>query len=444
MKLKLSDIANRINGTLIGENLTVTNLVTDSRQVTSGCIFAAIKGERVDGFDFIPELDHKYSVAYLTDRELHGVKNPYILTNDVVKAIGSIASLHLDTLSAKHIAVTGSVGKTTTKNYIASALATCMPVHFTKGNFNNELGLPLTALGTTDEHKAVILEMGMRGMGQIEYLCNIARPDVAVITNIGICHIELLGSRENILKAKCEVIDALSETGIAVINADDDMLKTLNPKVKTLRFGIDNEKCDIRALDVVDNKFTLKYNDESYPVVLSTLGRHNIYNALAAVSVGIALGCDIRTLISGVENFSGDGSRQNIYEYEGFRIFDDTYNASPASMSASMQVMGGFAGRHILVLADMLELGDYSVAAHASLAKDIRKINADVVICIGSNMKYLYNELEGINAYSVSDNTTALELLIKNVKKGDNILFKGSNSMRLCDLLEDFKGEFKK
>lgn len=442
MNLKLSEIANITNGTLVGRDITVTSLVTDSRQVKSGCIFAAIKGERVDGFDFIAALDSMENVAYLTDRSPAFAENSYVVVSDVIQAIGKIANLHLSKLSAKHISVTGSVGKTTTKNFIASALSECISVHFAKGNFNNELGLPLTALGTDDSHDAVILEMGMRGLGQIEYLCSISKPDIAVITNIGVSHIELLGSRENILRAKSEIIDALDISGVAILNADDDMLKTLSPDKKTLWYGIDNG--DIRAVDVVDNSFTLVYDNKKHPVTLSTLGRHNIYNALAAVAVGISLGCDIERLIKGVESFTGDGSRQNIYEFEGVRIFDDTYNASPDSMRASMNVMGGFSGRRILVLADMLELGDIAPSAHASLSDDIRKINADLVICIGDNMKYLYNALDGITAFHCTDNGKALEILKVHVSAGDNILFKGSNSMRLCDLVTEFKGELKK
>lgn len=442
MNLKLSEIANITNGTLVGRDITVTSLSTDSRQVKSGCIFAAIKGERVDGFDFITSLDSMEDIAYLTDRAPTFADNPYVVVSDVIQAIGKIANLHLSKLATKHISVTGSVGKTTTKNFIASALSACMSVHFAKGNFNNELGLPLTALGTDKSHDAVILEMGMRGLGQIEYLCSISRPDIAVITNIGVSHIELLGSRENILKAKSEIIDALDTDGVAILNADDAMLKTLSPNKKTLWYGIDNG--DIRAVDIVDNSFTLVYGNKRYPVTLSTLGRHNIYNALAAVAVGIALGCNIESLIKGAESFTGDGSRQNIYEYKGVRIFDDTYNASPDSMRASMNVMGGFSGRRILVLADMLELGEMAPSAHASLNTDIRKINADLVICIGDNMKYLYEALDGISAYHCDGNAKALELLKTHVRTGDNILFKGSNSMRLCDLVKEFKGELEK
>lgn len=444
MKLTLEKIAQKTGGTLYGDNITVTSLVTDSRQVKNGCLFAAIKGERVDGFDFIPQIDKTDGIAYITDRKPQNVSNPFILTDDVIRTVGDVASLHLETLNAKHIAVTGSVGKTTTKNYIAAALSECMNVHFSKGNFNNELGLPLTALGATPDHDAVILEMGMRGFHQIEYLCNIAKPHVAVITNIGLSHIELLGSRENILKAKLEIFDALADDGIAILNADDDMLATVSPCKKTLRFGIDSETCDIRAINVVDNKFTLCYNGNRYPVTLATLGKHNIYNALAAISVGVSLGCDIENLIKGVQSFSGDGSRQNIYEFEGLRIFDDTYNASPASMSAAMNVLSGFDGRHVLVLADMLELGDISVSAHKNLITDVKNCNAELVICIGTLMNHLYSEIDGIEKYSCVNNGEALQLLTQTIKKGDTILFKGSNSMNLSSLLSDFKGEWKK
>ena len=441
MKLTLKQIADKAGGALYGADMTVTKLVTDSRKVSEGCIFAAIKGARADGFDFIADLDKTPNIAYLTDRQPSGVKNPYVLVTDVITAIGSVAALYLDTLPAKRIAVTGSVGKTTTKNFIASALSECMQVHFSKGNHNNELGLPLSVLETKESDAAVVLEMGMRGFGQIKYLCQIARPDIAVITNIGISHIELLGSRENILKAKSEMIDALSPNGVAVLNGDDDMLAALNTDKKTLRFGIENEYCDIRALNIVDNSFDIKYNGKLFPVTLAVEGRHNIYNALAAVSVGIALGCDISKLIRGIQSFEGDGKRQNIYEFDGLRIFDDTYNASPASMAAAMEVMRGYEGRKVLVLADMLELGDYSAAAHRALADNVRLLGASVVICIGEQMRNLYNALGDVTAYHCENNAQALEVIMQHVKPGDNILFKGSQSMNVAGLLESFRKE---
>ena len=216
MKLTLKQIAGRTGGTLHGADMTVHGLETDSRNVKSGCIFAAIKGARADGFDFIKDLDSTDNIAYLTDRAPENVRRPYIIVGDVIRAVGDVAALHLESIPAKIVAVTGSVGKTTTKNFIAAALNECMSVHFSKGNRNNELGLPLSALGAEASDDAVILEMGMRGFHEIEYLCSIARPDIAVITNIGISHIELLGSRENILKAKSEIIDALPDGGTAV------------------------------------------------------------------------------------------------------------------------------------------------------------------------------------------------------------------------------------
>lgn len=442
MNFTLTQIANKTGGTLKGRDMSVTNLVTDSRKVTDGSLFAVIKGERVDGMDFINGIDGKFDVAYLTDRPVENTKNPYILVPDVIKAIGDIASLYIETLDTKRIAVTGSVGKTTTKNYIASALGACVEVHYSKGNNNNELGMPLTVLDTKPSHDAAIFEMGMRGLGQIEYLCNIAKPDVAVITNVGICHIELLGSRENILKAKWEIVDCLKDDGICVINGDDDMLCKGVTNKKVVRYGIENKDCDILAKNVVNNKFDLVYNGKSYPVTLSLLGIHNVYNCLAAVAVGISLGYDVEKLISGAESFAGDGSRQNIYMFDGYRIFDDTYNASPDSMRASMKVMKTFEGRKVLVLADMLELGDFAEKAHTDLAKDVQDIDAGVVICIGDHMKHLAKALQNRkNVYSCPDNERALEILNETVQKGDNILFKGSNSMKLNELLNSFKGD---
>ncbi len=440
MNLKLSQIATATGGVLVGADINVTQLVTDSRKVEKGSIFAVFKGEKVDGFDFIPKIDEIDGVCYLTDRAPKGAKNPYVLVDDVLAAVGKIANLYINTLDIKRVCVTGSVGKTTTKNFIAAALSQCTRVHKAEGNRNNELGLPLTVLGATPDHQAIVLEMGMRGLSQIEYLCKIARPDVAVITNIGVSHLELLGSRENILKAKSEIIDALGDGGVAVLNADDDMLKTLKPCRKTLWYGI--ESGDIRATDIVDNKYTLVAFDKKYPVCLSVLGTHNIYNSLAAIAAGLALGYDINALIKGVEGFLGDGNRQNIYDYNGVRFFDDSYNASPDSMRAAMSVLSGFLGNKTLVLGDMLELGQVENEAHANLAQDVYACGAARVICLGTLMKNLYDALDSrVQKHHCQTHDEALEILKKTVVKGDCVLFKGSNSMKLFDLAARFKGE---
>lgn len=442
MKMTLKDVAAACGGTLHGEDAVVTELVTDSRKAKSGCLFAALKGERADGFDFIAGLDETPGICYLTDREVPDAKNPYVVTDDVLRAVGDVAREHLKRVSARRIAVTGSVGKTTTKNLIASALGACVRTHCTSGSFNNELGLPLSALGTEPDDGALVLEMAMRGFGQIEYLCSIAPPDVAVITNIGVSHMELLGSRENILKAKCEIIDGLREGGTAVLNGDDDMLKTLTPSCKTVFFGIENERCDIRAVDIVDNSFTAVVYGAEYPVTLAVEGRHNVYNALAAIAAGSVFGLSVGELIDGVQKFAGDGRRQNVFEFKGLTVIDDCYNASPDSMAAAMEVASKKPGRKILVLADMLELGDMTESAHRGLAKPVRALEPAAVICIGERMKYLADELEG--AVSCENNDGALKALLDVVKAGDRLLFKGSNAMDLAGLLEKFKKEWGK
>ena len=441
MKLTLSTIANVTNGTLYGNDGAVFELVTDSRKVTKGCLFAALKGERVDGHDFIKNLDSTDGIAYLVSTKQEGVNNPQIVVDNVLVAIGEIARAHLDSLSAKKVAITGSVGKTTTKEFIKTVLETVTTVHYAKGNFNNELGLPLTALGVTPDDSVAVLEMGMRGLGQIDYLCNIAKPDVAVITNIGISHIELLGSRENILKAKLEIVDNLSDNGVAVLNGDDDMLVTAKTDKKTLWYGINNKDCDILAKDVVDNKYTLRVNGSEYPVTLGVLGVHNVYNSLAAIGVALSLGFDIKDVIKGVESFTGDGSRQSIYDFNGVTFFDDTYNASPDSMKASMSVFKDLKGQKVLVLANMFELGELTKKAHIGLKDAVNATNPKCVILIGEYMKYLYDVLDINNKYYCDSNEDALKILKQTVTNGDAVLFKGSNGMKLANLVTEFKKE---
>ncbi len=441
MNLTLKTIAKATGGTLYGDDSAVFELVTDSRQVKAGCIFAALKGERVDGHDFIKNLDAIDGVAYLVSKKQDGVKNSQIVVDDVLVAIGKIAREHLDSLNIKKVAITGSVGKTTTKEFIKTVLQTVTKVHYAKGNFNNELGLPLTALGATEEHSVAVLEMGMRGKGQIDYLCNIAKPDVAVITNIGISHIELLGSRENILKAKLEIVDNLDKNGVAVLNGDDDMLITAKTDKKVLWYGINNKDCDILAKDVVDNKYTLCVNGNEYPVTLGVLGVHNVYNSLAAIGVGLTLGYDINDILKGVESFTGDGSRQSIYSFNGVTFFDDTYNASPDSMKASMSVFKDLKGDKVLVLANMFELGELTKPAHTGLKDAVISTNPKCVILIGEYMKYLYDVLDIKNKYYCDSNETALEVLKQVVKCGDAVLFKGSNGMNLASLVSEFKKE---
>lgn len=441
MKLTLSTIANVTNGTLYGNDGAVFELVTDSRKVTKGCLFAALKGERVDGHDFIKNLDSTDGIAYLVSTKQEGVNNPQIVVDNVLVAIGKIARAHLDSMNTKKVAITGSVGKTTTKEFIKTVLETVTTVHYAKGNFNNELGLPLTALGVTPDDSVAVLEMGMRGLGQIDYLCNIAKPDVAVITNIGISHIELLGSRENILKAKLEIVDNLSDNGVAVLNGDDDMLVTAKTDKKTLWYGINNKDCDILAKDVVDNKYTLRVNGSEYPVTLGVLGVHNVYNSLAAIGVALSLGFDIKDVIKGVESFTGDGSRQSIYEFNGVTFFDDTYNASPDSMKASMSVFKDLKGQKVLVLANMFELGELTRRAHIGLKDAVNATNPKCVILIGEYMKYLYDVLDIDNKHYCDSNEDALKILKQTVTKGDAVLFKGSNGMKLASLVTEFKKE---
>lgn len=442
--MRLSILQKVTGGRLYGAERKITAVKTDSRFVQNGCLFAAIKGERVDGFDFISDLDKSFdNIAYLCDRRPDSINNPALVVDDVIKAIGDIARYHLTHQSAKKIAVTGSVGKTTTKDFITCALSACTSVLAEPGNHNNELGLPLLALKTRPWHKAAVFEMGMRGPRQIKYLASIVRPDIGVITNIGISHIELLGSKENILKAKLELADALGERPL-VLNGDDGMLFGARDKVKNpVYYGIENESCLYRAVNISERgriSFDIKEQDELYPVTLSVYGRHNIYNALAAFAVGRIMGFAPQKLITGIESFKGDGVRQNIKEIGGITILDDAYNASPDSVKAALSVLAQMDGPKTLVLGDMLELGECSVEEHEKIGHTAITSGVSRLVTIGPLAEYAAKAAGGkIQCASFENTGDALAWLLKNVAKGDKILFKGSHALGLDGLIKDFE-----
>ncbi|MBR6793140.1 MAG: UDP-N-acetylmuramoyl-tripeptide--D-alanyl-D-alanine ligase, partial [Clostridia bacterium] len=361
----------------------IKKVVTDSRQVEEGCLFAAIEGERVDGHRFIPTLDDSFeNIAFLgSKRPENSTKNPCFTVEDVYFALGLLAKAHLQELSAKIIGVTGSVGKTTTKNFILSALSPAMQVSGTLGNMNNELGVPLTGLAVSEEDRAAVIEMGMRGLGQIDYLTQFITPDLAVITNIGVAHLELLKSRENIAKAKLELVDALPVDGRALLNGDEPLLYGARADRNCVYFGFSAHN-DYRAEKAEGNRFTLCYPDGSMEITLQVEGEHQIMNALAAFGVGHLLGVDPQLLKAGIEAFTGDGRRQFTEVVGGVTVIDDTYNAAPDSMAAALKVLASKPARRIAVLGDMLELGDCSQAEHYKIGR-IAAENADLVFAYG-------------------------------------------------------------
>ncbi len=428
-------------------NMIIRRVVTDSRQVEENTLFAALTGERVDGHDFIPRLDQKFeNVMFLTGRNT-GATHPELVCDDVLRALADIAELHLQTMPARRVAVTGSVGKTTTKEMIACVLAGQYKVQKSLANRNNELGMPLTAFTVDEEHGAAIFEMGMRGSGQIRYLARRVRPEVGVITNIGVSHIELLGSRENICKAKMELAEYITGGGVLLLNGDEPLLRQAakDCPAKVLFFGMETE-ADYRAVNLTIGtdsiRYTLQTKEGEYPVFLPVGGKHMIYNSLAAFAVGRALEIPPEIILRQLAGYEDGGLRQNIYREGELIIFDDTYNAAPESMQASLGVMGAYPNRKVAVLADMLELGDYSEEAHRKVGQACADTGTDLLICYGNFAPTMASAFAG-ESYAFGDRAAALEQLCRSARAGDIILFKGSHSMQCELLLQEFLKRWK-
>ena len=443
MKLSAFEIADALHAVRPCVNTEICEITTDSRTVGEHTLFAALAGERFDGHDFIPSLDDQFQqIVFLTDRPIQ-TKNAVIVCEDVLQALADIAALHLQQLSLLKVAVTGSVGKTTTKEMIASVLSAHFAVQKSLANRNNELGMPLTAFSVTEQHTAAVFEMGMRGRGQIDFLARRVRPDIGVITNIGTSHMELLGSRENICKAKMELADCLSEKGVLLLNGDEPLLRSAakDCSCQVRFFGLD-AACDYRAENIENTRFgtrfTLWYREKSISVFLPVTGEHNVYNALAAFAVAYEAGMDPAQIVSKLSSYHDGGLRQSIYEEGGLLFFDDSYNASPESMRAALSVMRLYPNRKVAVLSDMLELGEASETAHREVGSFARRSGVDELICFGTLSAQTAQGF-GAGAHFFDNRAAALEYLLKNVHKDDMILFKGSHAMACDKLLHDFK-----
>lgn len=443
--LNVSTIAVALSSLYDGPKFDVHTVVTDSRKVQEGCLFAAIKGERVDGHSFIPALDQAYEniVFLVSEQPKEKLRNPCFMVEDVREGLGRIAKAHLMQLNTKIIGVTGSVGKTTTKNFILSALNAAIKASGTAGNMNNELGVPLTALAVSDQDQAAVVEMGMRGLGQIEYLTQFVCPDIAVITNIGVAHLELLKSRANIARAKLELVDALQESGVALLNGDEPLLYQARADKKCLYFGF-SEHNDYRAEHICGTTFDLQYPDGVITITLQPEGEHQIMNALAAFGVGHLMGLDAALLKQGLEAFEGDGRRMFTEIVGGVTIIDDSYNASPDSMEAALKVLASKSGRRVAVLGDMLELGSFEQQGHRQVGALCGTLGIDAVVAIGTRAKELYKALPNeMEKYYVSDREEGMSAVLQAVSAGDTVLFKASNSMNFQQLANSLKERMK-
>ncbi|MBQ6809511.1 MAG: UDP-N-acetylmuramoyl-tripeptide--D-alanyl-D-alanine ligase [Clostridia bacterium] len=447
--MKFEQIAQVCGGKLINgsgaENIEAVKFVTDSREAKEGCIFVCIKGERVDGHDYISSAEANGACGFLCEKELD-TQLPYVIVPSSVKALGDFASNYRSGLNMKTVAVTGSVGKTTTKEFIYCVLAQGFKAFKTEGNKNSDIGLPLTLLSIPKDCEASVLEMGMSNFGEIDVLTKIARPDVAVITNIGFSHIEYLKTQENIMKAKLEILNGLSPDGTLILNGDDALLKTQGKAwQKTLFYGIGNEDCQYRARDILfDNgstTFLAVTPEGNVTVKIPTEGLHNVYNALAAIAVGHVMGISPKEAAAGFANYKNAPLRQNVYEKEGFTIIEDCYNASPASMQSALELLRFKNGRKIAVLGDMLELGALAPKLHKQVGTYLHGI--DMLVAFGNhNDDYACGALEANmkeeNIFKCNNTEEVAAVLEKIAEKGDVILFKASRGMKAENALALF------
>jgi UDP-N-acetylmuramoyl-tripeptide--D-alanyl-D-alanine ligase len=424
------------------ENLIVTGVSRSSSEIRPGDLYVALQGQRFDGHSFIAESVRKGATAALSMYPC-GDGTPIVLVENTLTALGDIAAGYRKTLPARVFGITGSVGKTTTKEMLAQILALRLRTCKTQENYNNNIGLPLTILSAPDDCEALVLEMGMNHFGEMSRLTTIAQPDIVIVGNIGTMHIENLGSREGILKAKLEILDGLAPDGTAVFNGDEPLLWDLRDRVSSrkLYFGVENEQVDLRATDISTDEngvsFTVNGFDRSFRVSLPIDGVHNVYNALAAIAAAMEAGASPEQIITALSDFSNTGMRQNTYKKFGYTIIDDSYNAGPESVEAALRVMQDrrCAGKKIAVLGDMLELGNRSSAEHYRIGRIAGGV-VDVLLAYGKMAPSVISGAQtgGMSmpkAIAFDSQEELVNTLLYQAKPGDMILFKGSRGMKM-------------
>ncbi|WP_230197647.1 UDP-N-acetylmuramoyl-tripeptide--D-alanyl-D-alanine ligase [Thermoanaerobacterium xylanolyticum] len=447
--LTVKEILDATEGKLLSGdiNICVSGISTDSRTIKPGDLFIPLKGERFNGEKFIDDALNVGS-ASLTESTncIRHDNKPIIFVEDTKDALHRIAKYYRSKFNIPFIAVTGSSGKTTTKDMIYDVLSMKYNVLKTIGNFNNEIGLPLTLFTLNDDHDMAVVEMGMSGFGEIRRLKNIASPNVAVYTNIGVAHIEKLGSRENILKAKSELIEDFKNGDTVVINADDDMLiKMLEKKgPKFVTYGINNG--DIKAFDIELNEESSKYKVliDGYvlDVELNVPGKHNIYNSLAAICIGIQFDVNKEDIRKALAKFQPSAMRLNIIDVAGIKIINDVYNANPSSMKAALSVLGGYTERRkVAVLGNMLELGQYKDIAHREVGEYVKENDIDVLITVGDYaLKIADGAIEkgmnNDNVFRCANNAEAIDVIKNIMKESDIFLVKGSRGMEMEEIVK--------
>ena len=454
--ISIAEVLTAVNGQLLGDfrqvEAQITSVETDSRKVGPDSLFIPLVGDRFDGHAFLRQALESGAAACLTAKEPDSLVpgKCYIKVESTLKALGDLARYYKEQFPIPFIAVTGSVGKTTTKDMVSAVLGEKFNVLKTEGNFNNDIGLPLTLLRLEESHQIAVVEMGMNHFGEIDYLASILHPDVAVITNIGDAHIENMGSREGTLKAKSEVFAHMSENGFAVLNGDDELLSTLRGTLPCPAVWVGgNNGLEYRALSVETDGEQYVHCDIAtpqgeYPVDIPALGGHMIYPMLTAVAIGEHFGMTREEIARGVLRFAPTKMRMNILTRgNGITILDDAYNANPQSMRAAAEVLAKTkSAKKVAVLGDMFELGPLAPTLHAGVGESLAACGIDALVAVGENAEHMARAAEAAGLGEVYWRPTkkeALTVLEQIVSPDTTFLVKASRGMEFEELVAYLK-----
>ena len=439
-EILLSDAAAAIDASLVGADTTFNGVSTDSRAVQAGQLFVALKGPNFDAHDFADNVKDAGAVALMVDHELECAL-PQLVVKDTLLGLGQLGAYWRKQLKIPVVAVTGSNGKTTVKEILASIFSQLGATLATKGNLNNHIGVPLTLLSINKQHKAAVIEMGANHAKEISYLTNMAKPDVAMINNAAAAHLEGFGSLEGVAKAKGEIYEGLDKDGVAVINADDQfapLWRELTRDNKTLTFGLDQTadvSCEWQG-DIGGNRLEVRTPVGEFTCTLKLLGRHNVMNALAATAVSVAANVDLQIIADGIGALQAVPGRLQLKPgINGARVIDDTYNANPNSLRAGLDVLASCEGEKFLVLGDMGELGDNTIELHQQAGADAARLNIDRVYTLGGFSEEA-TEAFGENGQHFEDVDELVKAIKPMLSNNVSVLIKGSRMMRMERVVE--------
>ncbi len=460
IKLSLNELARVVQAEPSGEKFNGSTFIEgvsiDSRTTEKGSLFVALEGKHHDGHDFIEEAANRGASCALVKKEkLKNIdqrskgKIALLAVDDTLKGLQDLAGWYRGRFSVKTIGITGSNGKTTTKDMIASALSPKYQVIKSPRSYNTQIGVPLTIFDLNQDTEVLVLELGASMLGEIETLTRLSRPDIGVITNIASAHLEFFGSFENIIRAKLELLDNMSEEKIAVLNCDDESLfaRTRQEKKQVLTFGIDR-KADFRAHHIsFSSKGEVSFvMNEKFPVRLKLIGRQSIYSALAAFAVASLLKIEPQVVIQALQNFAPAGLRMELQEFNRIRVINDAYNANPASVENALRTLREIktSGRRIAVLGDMLELGEQSAELHKAVGNKVSDYGVDILVTVGELSRWTARGakekgLKNSSLVCFDNKKDVIGFLSENLKEGDLVLVKGSRKMKLEDLVESLK-----